>query len=866
MPASSTTPAPVTSSTTPAPVKKIARRQVKRVNGRLVVVYIDVATGMEITDLTGYSIEPDTSQGTNGGGSTPTPTPTDTPRRGGSGRSIDNGNNGLANPSVGSGNIFADVGKTVDDLGKNIGGFVSGAINVIDMMGGATDGKDALPTSEAGAGFASKHWTAANKAPVTEVTSSIKPGVGPIGGPKVAGTSDTNDKGWVLNTASKDLPPEQRALLDTIAVGSGSGSNYWESDGYDRIVGKGGRITDFSAHPNKVGIRTSAGPSTAAGRYQFTATTWNSVVPQYNKVNPENPITDFSPEAQDKAALFLAQRDYARRTGRDLYADLANPPPQIGQLLKVGLGGSGTNTTWQIFQKKSAEEIGAAFTGNIEKNVQLKQLEEQTVESGLGAGNTLPATAPLNPNNPLAPVPPSLQELMEKFNQLPGVTPAMSQNPRNQDSGFGNPVAPVTPAADPNAGFSGNPRNLDSGFGTPKEAPAMLQYPGQVGRVGMPADVRPSSLGPAPVSTFDQMMSDLVAKAKPDADPVFAKAQTEAYLDTINESLGKPAFNVAYDGNPVAVEKGHPNLKAWLDDGADFTTAAGYGGITYPVWQQYAPKVGATDFSLDNQKKVMLAVATDNYEQKTGRSLISDLLSSNPDALSSTLVNSSNIWKTLPGGPSANTDLATLTSSMASKSQAAMAENKVFPKYEYTPPTPNVGVDPNNPMLNANDPLFVPTAPTQNANFGFANQPASVVNSSGQVMNKSNLDAIRDVGGANYSESGFAGRVNNTLSNAQKAGSASGINTTGAKSTSSGNKSDATSSYTPPSNNATRSPTPAPTSTSRPSAPLATKPASSPLSGIGGAMKPKTASPIQKVTTPTGSSITKAQADAIRKL
>lgn len=67
---------------------------------------------------------------------------------------------------------------------------------------------------------------------------------------------------------------------------------------YDTIVGGRQKMTHFKEHPNIVGLRTKDGPSTAAGRYQITGTTYRDVAPQLG-------ITDFSPESQDKVALHL---------------------------------------------------------------------------------------------------------------------------------------------------------------------------------------------------------------------------------------------------------------------------------------------------------------------------------------------------------------------------------------------------------------------------------------------------------------------------------------------------------------------------------------------------------------------------------
>ena len=76
-----------------------------------------------------------------------------------------------------------------------------------------------------------------------------------------------------------------------------------EGADYDVIVG-GGRFNDFSRHPNVVGLRTAEGPSTAAGKYQITGTTYRDFAPQLG-------INDFSPESQDRLALAIIEREGA---------------------------------------------------------------------------------------------------------------------------------------------------------------------------------------------------------------------------------------------------------------------------------------------------------------------------------------------------------------------------------------------------------------------------------------------------------------------------------------------------------------------------------------------------------------------------
>lgn len=90
--------------------------------------------------------------------------------------------------------------------------------------------------------------------------------------------------------------PEQRknlkAYLDTIAASEGAD--------YNTLVG-GSKIDDLSKHPNKVGLVTGDGKSTAAGRYQITGTTWKGVARKLG-------LSDFSPESQDKAAIELLRQ------------------------------------------------------------------------------------------------------------------------------------------------------------------------------------------------------------------------------------------------------------------------------------------------------------------------------------------------------------------------------------------------------------------------------------------------------------------------------------------------------------------------------------------------------------------------------
>lgn len=102
-----------------------------------------------------------------------------------------------------------------------------------------------------------------------------RPGVTPIG-----------------RVSDVEVPYQQQnlaAFLETIAASEGSN--------YDTVVG-GGKFSDYSDHPNRVGLITGDGKSTAAGRYQITGTTWR-------RIKRKLGLTDFSPESQDRAAIEL---------------------------------------------------------------------------------------------------------------------------------------------------------------------------------------------------------------------------------------------------------------------------------------------------------------------------------------------------------------------------------------------------------------------------------------------------------------------------------------------------------------------------------------------------------------------------------
>ncbi len=87
------------------------------------------------------------------------------------------------------------------------------------------------------------------------------------------------------------------AFLRVIREGESSQTD----EAYRMIVG-GGRFHDFSDHPRQMVFIPSLNVnSTAAGAYQFLSRTWDECKSSLG-------LPDFSPESQDKAAVFLIRR------------------------------------------------------------------------------------------------------------------------------------------------------------------------------------------------------------------------------------------------------------------------------------------------------------------------------------------------------------------------------------------------------------------------------------------------------------------------------------------------------------------------------------------------------------------------------
>ena len=151
------------------------------------------------------------------------------------------------------------------------------------------------------------------------------------------------------------LPPGGRAFLNAIS-GPESGGSYTRS--YNGGDGTPDHISDFSDHPRIFSLTETGDWSSAAGRYQITASTWDETVQEMNEKGYN--ITDFSPVNQDRVAWYLAQKRFAQATGQDLQTALeSGDPAALAQARAV------LTPTWQGLKALSDAEFVQAVTRGV---------------------------------------------------------------------------------------------------------------------------------------------------------------------------------------------------------------------------------------------------------------------------------------------------------------------------------------------------------------------------------------------------------------------------------------------------------------------------------------------------------------------
>ncbi|KVD19218.1 hypothetical protein WI80_33405 [Burkholderia ubonensis] len=106
--------------------------------------------------------------------------------------------------------------------------------------------------------------------------------------------------GSVTATGASAQTPQRQAWLDMIAISEGTFGV--GDDGYNKLVNPGGLFGNgYVDHPRQLIHVGGSLWSTAAGRYQLLAKTWDSVRGAIG-------ASDFSPANQDAAAIELTRR------------------------------------------------------------------------------------------------------------------------------------------------------------------------------------------------------------------------------------------------------------------------------------------------------------------------------------------------------------------------------------------------------------------------------------------------------------------------------------------------------------------------------------------------------------------------------
>lgn len=114
---------------------------------------------------------------------------------------------------------------------------------------------------------------------------------------------------------------------------------------------------DFSQHPAVFVERKDGRVSSAAGRYQFTKTTWD-------QVSKELGLTDFSPESQDRAAIYLARQVYNKQVGAgELTFDQILQSGNHDQIKAMMSALTDENGGWEGFRHMNPDEFANIILG-----------------------------------------------------------------------------------------------------------------------------------------------------------------------------------------------------------------------------------------------------------------------------------------------------------------------------------------------------------------------------------------------------------------------------------------------------------------------------------------------------------------------
>jgi muramidase (phage lysozyme) len=154
------------------------------------------------------------------------------------------------------------------------------------------------------------------------------------------------------NPVAPGLVPWQRAMLNTTAADESGGDYGIRYNGHGNPPG---HFDDFSDHPRIFVERPDGRKSSAAGRYQFTATEWDRVSGIMN-------LQDFSPMNQDRAALYLMEERFNKQVGpgeATFQQIMQNGTDEQLLAVRTALG-----PTWEAFQNMPDDRFLNLFKGS----------------------------------------------------------------------------------------------------------------------------------------------------------------------------------------------------------------------------------------------------------------------------------------------------------------------------------------------------------------------------------------------------------------------------------------------------------------------------------------------------------------------
>lgn len=375
--------------------------------------------------------------------------------------------------------------------------------------------------------------------------------------------------------------PAARAFLDTVADK--------ESGGQYNVSYGGGHFQDYSAHPGSSSVITS-GPnqgrtSSAAGRYQFTQSTWQEASKALG-------LKDFSPESQDKAAWWLAQRDYNKLTHRDLSGDINSTDPQVRANIASTLKKTWTSLPGGI------EAGGNLADFNTRFDQHLKQEAAANEDRKDGQGQV---TASLE--GPRAPG--SAADILRQRSERPADLPAGVQA-ASADPGFVPTINGSSGAMAQDAGSFQTP--LGAGSAMSAGGYPQMMSPMAKGIGGAISGVFGNILGQG-AGVVSQLMSGVMARGV-DSLPQAIRPFAGSMMDSAQRDTGLFPSRIAGEvsgevGNLIGMATGHP--QAPLRTGSPM--AGGFPGLTMPSPQGIMGMIGGMVGGVLNRGAGMLSQA-----------------------------------------------------------------------------------------------------------------------------------------------------------------------------------------------------------------------------------------------------------------